>query len=298
MTMDRLEQGHDGTGTNAAHTAEQASPHWLENGLALAGGHVTITAQHAYALRAVRIDQPLLILPLAGQKRVALGADQTDIGCGRFLMVHQVACVQVENLPSRATGQDYRAWIIPFSWRIVDLARTLLTGYKLSAPDTHGTSPWTAGDAAPLQPALRHLLAALTESATPDAALVDHGLLGVLVALARSGHDRFLRATDPSPGARIRLLVASAPAREWTSTDFESHLHVSGATLRRRLAEENTSLRDLLREARLHHGLALLQTSRKPIKSIAQACGYRSAPSFTRNFIAHFGVEPSAVAIR
>jgi AraC-like DNA-binding protein len=86
------------------------------------------------------------------------------------------------------------------------------------------------------------------------------------------------------------------PDREWTSADFEEALNVSGATLRRRLAEENTSLRLLLREARLHHGLVLLQTSRRPLKSVAYACGYRSVPSFTRNFVARFGIEPAAVA--
>jgi AraC-like DNA-binding protein len=114
--------------------------------------------------------------------------------------------------------------------------------------------------------------------------------------LARNGHAQFLHASDPSLGARIRLLVAAAPEREWASADFEEALHVSGATLRRRLAEEGSSLRVLLREARLHHGLALLQCSRRPVKSVALACGYRSAASFTRNFIDHFGVDPSAVA--
>ena len=40
----------------------------------------------------------------------------------------------------------------------------------------------------------------------------------------------------------------------------------------------------------------LLQTGRKSLKSVAQACGYRSVPSFSRNFFARFGIDPSAVA--
>ena len=63
--------------------------------------------------------------------------------------------------------------------------------------------------------------------------------------------DKFLYAQDPSVAARIRLLVAAAPARHWTSGDFELALHVSGATLRRRLAQEETSLRQILREKQL-----------------------------------------------
>lgn len=70
---------------------------------------------------------------------------------------------------------------------------------------------------------------------------------------------------------------------------------MSGATLRRRLAEENTSLRILLREARLYHGMTLLQTTRKSIKTVAQECGYHSSACFTRNFISYFGTGPSAV---
>jgi AraC-like DNA-binding protein len=96
--------------------------------------------------------------------------------------------------------------------------------------------------------------------------------------------------------ARIRLLVAQAPARNWSSRDFEAALHVSGATLRRRLAQEETSLRSILKETRLHHALGLLQSSRRPLKSIALACGYQSLASFSRGFAAQFGVTPTAVS--
>ena len=71
---------------------------------------------------------------------------------------------------------------------------------------------------------------------------------------------------------------------------------MSGATLRRRLAQEKYSLRQILRETRLLHGLGLLQSSRRPLKSVALACGYQSVASFSRSFIAQFGVEPSAVS--
>lgn len=271
----------------------QPFPNWLCEEIALAGRQVMIAAHQAYKLHAVRIDLPVLIVPLAGVKRLEFGALKSEIGPGQFLMVHQAACLQVENLPSSETA--YHAWVIAFPWRVVDLARMLLGAHVLQA-ERRGITPFTVGAIAPVLPALRQLLTLLTSSDMPDDALLDHALLGVLLALARHNHEHFLRACDPSLSARIRLLVAAAPEREWSSADFEEHLHVSGATLRRRLAEEKTSLRILLREARLHHGLGLLQTTRKPLKSVAQACGYRSVASFTRNFAAHFGIAPSAVA--
>lgn len=272
-----------------------AIPHWIDAGLAQAGGQATIVAQCAYKLRAVGIDQPSLILPLAGTKRVELGAARAQVEPGAFLMIHQATSLQVENLPDADVGLPYRAWAIGFPWRAVELARALLNPYMPAVTEDNRSQPFSSGANAPLLPALQRLMEALNSTAVPDAALIDHALLGVLVALARNGHAQFLRASDPSLSARIRLLVAAAPDRDWTSADFEEALHVSGATLRRRLAEEDTSLRLLLREARLHHGLALLQCSRKPVKSVALACGYRSVPSFTRNFVDRFGIDPSEV---
>lgn len=271
--------------------AELPIPDWLHDGAARAGSQLMVVARQAYRLSAVSIDQPLLVVPLAGIKRLGLGAQRDEILPGQFLMIHEATCLQVENLPP-AGGASYRACVIAFPWRVVELARTLLCAY--TAPTgTRIAASYTTGALAPLLTTLQYLLAVQD---TPDAAMVDHGLLGVALALARNGHDHFLQARDPSLSARIRLLIAAAPEREWSSADFEERLHISGATLRRRLTDENTSLRILLREARLHHGLALLQTTRKPVKAVAQACGYRSASSFTRNFIAHFGIEPSTVA--
>lgn len=281
---------------------EEIIPGWIETGLARAGAHATVVAPSAYKLRALNVDQPALILPLAGTKRVELGATRAQVEPGAFLMIHQATNLQVENLPVADAGLPYRAWAIGFPWRVVELARALLLPHMPAAAGDGRNLPISSGANTPVLPALQQLMEALTApgaldgDAGPDAALTDHALLGVLVALARNGHAQFLRASDPSLSARIRLLVAADPGREWTSADFEEALHVSGATLRRRLAEEETSLRELVREARLHHGLALLQCSRKPVKSIAMACGYRSVPSFTRNFIDRFGIEPSAVA--
>ncbi len=90
--------------------------------------------------------------------------------------------------------------------------------------------------------------------------------------------------------------MAEKPSREWSSAHFEAALHMSGATLRRRLAEEGTNLRAVLREARLHHGLELLQTTRLPVKAVASECGYRSVSKFSRGFIAQFGIGPATVA--
>jgi AraC-like DNA-binding protein len=274
-------------------------PTWLEAGLQSGAEHVTVVAQRAYRLRAVQVDEPLLVVPMAGLKRLEVEGNQAEVACGEFVMLHQACRVGVENLPPPGTTDAYRAWVVSFPWRAVTLARSLVGAHSHNALATAKglVKPFSCGDLMPLLAGVRAYLTAMsTIGEVPNAAQRDHALLGLLLALARAGHDQFLHAQDPSMAARIRLLVAATPARNWVSGDFEMALHVSGATLRRRLAQEDTSLRQVLRETRLQHGLGLLQSTRRPLKSIALACGYLSVASFSRGFVAQFGVEPSAVS--
>ncbi len=282
----------------AALPATPSLPAWLEAGLQSGAEHVTVLAQRAYRLHAIQVDTPLLVVPLAGLKRLDVDGKPAEVACGEFVMLHQACSMGVENIPPPGAADAYRAWVVPFPWRVVTLARSLVGAHSSSAPAAAVLSkPFSCGDVAPLLSGVRAYLTAMSPAGeVPNAAQRDHALLGLLLALARAGHDHFLQSQDPSLAARIRLLVAAEPARNWVSGDFELALHVSGATLRRRLAQEDTSLRQVLRQTRLQHGLGLLQSSRRPLKSIALACGYLSVASFSRGFIAQFGVEPGAVS--
>ena len=70
---------------------------------------------------------------------------------------------------------------------------------------------------------------------------------------------------------------------------------MSGATLRRRLATEQTNLRDVIRAARLACALDLLYTTRWPVKTIAAKVSYRSTPSFVHKFTERYGLEPAQI---
>jgi AraC-like DNA-binding protein len=225
---------------------------------------------------------------LQGRKRLRSGEHWHDCDPGQFVMLHHAQQIDVENLP--ATDAPYRALVIGFAWHLLDIARRLLA--------LHPHTPLSAdrsislGARGPLEPALQAYLACVPG----DALTIDHACVGLLLALARNGHGGFIQARNPSLAARARLLIAAAPAYQWKSADLEMAFCISSATLRRRLQEEHSSFRTLLQEARLHHGLLLLQTSRQPLKSAAAACGYRSLASFSRAFSQRFGLEPSAVA--
>lgn len=251
----------------------------------------TVARQH-YRLASVKCDMPLLMLPLHGVKQLHVSGDTFRCGVGDYLMVHGAVDVGVENIP--AESHPYRAWIIGFPWRLIELTRQLVVGDVASSLSST-RSPITCQNISPrlAESLQQHLSLQRTQA---PAAELDLSLMQILVALHGSGDGEFLRANDPSLAARIRVMVSMQPQREWTSADFEDALHLSGATLRRRLAEENTSLRQLIREARLHVALTLLQTTRCSIKTAAAQSGYRSLSSFREGFIEQFGVPPTTVA--
>jgi AraC-like DNA-binding protein len=107
------------------------------------------------------------------------------------------------------------------------------------------------------------------------------------------GFHELLQPRAPSLPAQIRAMIAADPAKEWSSEELEHALAMSGATLRRRLAAEGTSLRNLMAEARLSQAFTLLSTTDLPVKTVALRVGYNSASTFARRFGERYGVEPS-----
>lgn len=243
-------------------------------------------ALHRYRLHAVACDMPLLMIPLSGMKRFHAGGATWECATGQFLMTHFAMQADIENIPGGAA--PYRAWALPFPWEVVSMARSLLHGVV--------QAQGKAVSVGELPAVMEALLAYIGDADATDTALRNYRLLGILLALFRAGHGQFLLAQDPSLSARIRLAVSADPAREWTSAHFEAVFFLSGATLRRRLAAEGTSLRALIQEARLHSALVQLQVTHKPVKAVALDHGYRSVPSFRRNFIERFGIDPAEVA--
>lgn len=252
-----------------------------------------ISARQRYRLSTVKLDAPLLVVPLAGSKHVLYGGQSFRAEAGDYLMIHRALEASVENVP--AADGPYVAGVLDFPWRLVELARRIILDGDASAQgrfEQAGVSCNAIPSA--LLSALRHYLE--LAQAQANAAQLDHALVGILIALHVDGSSGFLFAEDPSLSARIRLMVGAQPRQEWSSADFEGSFHMSGATLRRRLAEERASLRTLIREARLQHALVLLQTTRKPLAKVAEESGYRSMSGFREGFLEQFGVEPGAVA--
>lgn len=94
---------------------------------------------------------------------------------------------------------------------------------------------------------------------------------------------------------RLRDLLGRDPAAPWSAARATLALAMSEATLRRHLAAEGTGFAETLRDLRLTHALALLQTTALPVARVAEESGYASPQQFARAFRARWGLSPREI---
>ena len=93
---------------------------------------------------------------------------------------------------------------------------------------------------------------------------------------------------------RVRQALRSDAERLRRAEDLARHLHVSVRTLHRQIHEEGSSLQALKDEARRDAAVDLLNRSRRPVKQVAWAVGFRNEKSFARAFRKWMGESPAA----
>jgi AraC-like DNA-binding protein len=99
---------------------------------------------------------------------------------------------------------------------------------------------------------------------------------------------------QPSMADRVRAVLRDTPDAPPTLGQVAAALHQSTRTLRRRLAAEGASYRNLLDEVRERLAAALLQDGALTVEDIAQRLGYAETASFTHAFRRWTGVGPRA----
>ncbi|WP_120966164.1 AraC family transcriptional regulator [Comamonas sp. lk] len=92
---------------------------------------------------------------------------------------------------------------------------------------------------------------------------------------------------------RVRQLLTANSEGQQTAETLSRQLHVSQRSLHRQLKEEGASLQALKDEIRRERAIALLLRTSRPIKRIAQACGFLNDKSFIRAFRLWTGLSPS-----
>ena len=248
---------------------------------------IRVRAKNSHTLSAVDMDTPLLAVPLQGSKRVREKGDWIDIAPGEILLVPHPIAFDIENIPDPLTGV-YLAIGIPLEDHVLNAVRHLVRNPVLVRDGGSLSSVSLASH-------VDDLTTWLDALDRGDLARACHAVVGIVLSLYAQGHRTLLYPPAQTLSVRVRKMVHTDPTREWSSADIETELGISGATLRRHLAAEGISLREIVSNSRLSHALTLLLTTGLPVKSIAARAGYGSISSFAKRFRARYGVEPSAV---
>lgn len=243
----------------------------------------------------IRVERPALILVDRGIKTVkpergaAVRAAQ-----GQALLLTGGQTVDFHN---RITdGERYEARWLLFGAAVLD------DPYYLAAIERLGAAGVSSAPAR----ALRQVPAGLAEaferarlSLAPDPerpdAVVRQQMLEVAHWLLDAGLAMRVPADDARISGRIRAMLSTCLDGEWSAAAIAGELAMSEATLRRRLAAEGLTLRELIADVRMASALVLLQATTRPVSDIALAVGYDSPSRFAVRFRDRFGFAPTAV---
>lgn len=92
---------------------------------------------------------------------------------------------------------------------------------------------------------------------------------------------------------RIRRTLQDTLHADTSAQAIATRLHLSVRTLHRQLSEEGTSFQQIKDAVRQERAAELLTRTDRPIKKIAQACGFASEKAFARAFGQWTGKPPS-----
>lgn len=228
------------------------------------------------------IGQHSVVLVLAGRKTVFGQGEQWIAAAGDIILLPQGASYGVTNQLSGAA--PYEAISLMFDDSLIGAAPAPAFA-PLSRPRV------VAAPGTGFRQAVERVRALWMDGGTPDP-IARHAALEVLTWMAVHG-SHFAAATQPAFAARLRALLAAAPARPWNAAAAAFALNVSAATLRRRLARDGLSMSGLLLEVRLCLAMGRLQATDDYVGQIALDCGFANHAHFSRLFKTRFGITPS-----
>lgn len=247
----------------------------------------TIIQQNILTMRHVAFTDPILLIVRQGSKTLSGGNRQTTVQAGEMLVIAGGQTLDVINRsPVNGTYQaDWLQWDASLLNRYTPTAGTPIRDW-LSMPVP----------AAGLQQAFTQAQTAIADQTLPTA-IASHRLHELLVWISLSG-GCITGDSRRSISKTIRRTFSSNPGKNWSASEIASDLAMSEATLRRHLARENQTLRNLLIDVRMTTALTLLQTTEYSVTRIALDVGYASPSRFTARFQQRFGFPPSAIRQR
>ena len=240
----------------------------------------------AERLERVSNPRPVIGIVLSGTKEFWRGDAGQRFAAGDVFVFPAEVEVDAVNVPSEETG-IYESLLLEVH-SVPEAIRRLKVRGRLPAQGIDLRVPLTAD----LVEALGH--AAMELSASDHAtALAEHRLAEVLLLLRDVPAAACLYGV--SLADRVGWLVIGEPARRWTAEQLGRTLGIGASTLRRRLAGEGTSLRQVLAAARMRLAHEMLSAGAGTVGDAAGAAGYVSRSHFDRRFRTVYGASPGAL---
>ena len=229
-----------------------------------------------------RVSEPLVGVILRGEKAFWSGDDSRRYGPGTVFVFPAGPVFDVVNTPEARSG----------------LYESLLVAPPRELCREAGPPPPLAGAPtldlrAPLSEELGEALAHAALSLRPSAMAGElrlRRLAEVLLLLRDAPAARPLFAA--SLGESVAWIVRGAPEHPWTAREISRRLHMGCSTLRRKLAAEGTSLREVLAGVRMEAARRLLASGEGNVSDAALAAGYASRSHFSRRYRAVHGLTP------
>ncbi|MCB1501190.1 MAG: helix-turn-helix transcriptional regulator [Bauldia sp.] len=248
-----------------------------------AGTALRVLQERALVLVGVYVSSPALSFVRRGEKRVRGEGFDMTIPAGAAVALPAGLSGEVTNIAD-AAGVYEALTLAPDP----ALFETSQAGRTIRAPVHLGMLEPGFADAL-----VRAGEAIFEPARTPGP--VAAARMGEAIAWLSARGVRFERPRPSSAAERARELLSADPGRPWSGPVVAAALAMSEATLRRRLAAEETSLSALLVEVRMATALVMLQASDRPVAEIALDVGYGSPSRFAARFRHRYGHPPHAV---
>jgi AraC-like DNA-binding protein len=235
-------------------------------------------------VKALELESPMVGIVLYGQKEIWLG-DRTHVfPAGSVFVLPAGVPMDAVNTPDDTNGRyvALRLDVPGLPEGIAPLSRT-------ERRETGETGGFGVPLGADLVEALCHAATSIGDGSVSET-IKRLRMTEVLALLRPLPQARALFCQ--SLGEEVAWLIATAPAETWSVAEVSKELGIGASTLRRRLSEEGTSFRAILRRERLKAGRHAIASGASAIAA-AEAAGYASRSHFSRRFRESFGTSPT-----
>lgn len=233
-----------------------------------ASGLFTFVTRERERIAGGAFSRTSIVAIVEGAKELLTMGRHLRFNAGTVLVLPSGWCGDVVNDPDPKSGV-YRAIFIDFP---DELVRRAASAFPPRLTETQLDVPLD-----PVLAAAIHHAGEGIASGTLPAALMEHRVMEVLMVLGLRGA---LPVQPETTAEAVRALVRWQPDRAWTADLIADALGTSNATLRRRLAQEGTSLRETLGAERALLADAMLNEDGLSMREAALASGYRSTRRF------------------